>query len=980
MISNKVLITYKRKRLSANVKPAILKSDSSVKIEGEHCFRCGNVDVNENLLVCHSCFGSYHIRCIESSSEYVPEDSWLCSACTKNCNTEVPLLPQFSKIIENEIVEEPEMGLMKLGDQRVLLNSRSLEEKYTEDTPSLMNPTIKRVSDIKDNVGEDFGSTGKVVKETSGFLSSNLESVGRSTHIDLNTCTETDPNSKFSESVASGVSLDKKCDIVVNDDCPKENTKTRLITFHRRVKKKQKIDDESITRYSRDEIKQSQAGTHSHELGASCRCAGSTVISDLSRPSQLHVVQQDAHDIRKDAHVEDNDAGLKHAGQSDVADEHKELCFQRPHTVSQDPVPSEPLHGLNYQSVNLDSSPSDSTEEPTLLHDNKHPGRPTNNVTLMIENKGTELVSEERGMVSGTEICAAIPVSTYLSNSFGKQPTVFMAGNLLEPHNSSQNCELVIVNEEANNKAKALKWLKTLDNELEAKGVGSSNQKERNSTNCRVGSNGRASSMNPINTFTKIELNKDMSKECRNHISGLKETLQMEPRHSIYEKQQNERTFNSHKCTDFLDLSLPVDSEVHEVSMNDLRSISVPLGGKDTLDTNWHKMGGVASLDKQLHVNHMIGSRVLRESGFLDKVQRVPHEWSEEELDSLWIGVRRHGLSNWSAILLDPKLCFSDSKAAEDLAEQWDKEQMKLLSGASYQPSRLTSDISGHLGRDDNCRRNTASNRFYSERGLPCFDLPTLRAETKLSLGGVYGQGENNTKRSLPHLSGFALHPLTFKSSVQNPFIGSNPTGSIHQRPGNGHQKTLKTKYHRYDCEPSASPKKKVEREAPTTGAANSTLPHWLKEVLTIPQRRSSLSMPCGVSSSNSANMINVDERVTAFPSAGELPSRCKDSHGRGILKRNNMTSRKNVNRIKVSENSVSMDNSLLQSGFSLQLNVGSIPLKPALTINSASRASTDVLELNNTSCDPTAPSNLVVIDSDASSEETISDDQGNRW
>ncbi|XP_042417923.1 uncharacterized protein LOC122006470 [Zingiber officinale] len=972
MISNKVLITYKRKRLSANAKPAILKSDSSVKVDGEHCFRCGNVDVNENLLVCHSCFGSYHLRCIESSSEYVPEDSWLCSTCTEKCDTEVPLLLQFGKIIENEIVGEPEMGLMKLGDQRVLLNSRSLEEKFIEENPSLMNPTIKRVNNIKDNLGADFGSTGKVVKETSGFLSSNLESVGRSTHIDLNTWTETDPNSRFSESVASVVSLDKKCDIVVNDDCPKENTKTRLITFHRRVKKKQKIDDESITRYSRDESKQSQAGTHSHELGGSCRCVGSTVVSDLSRPNQL----QDAHDIRKDAHVEDNDTGLKHTGQSDVADEHKELCFQRPHIVSHDPAPSQPSHGLNYQSVNLDSSPSDATEEPMLLDNNKHPGRP-NNVTSMTDDKGTELVSEERGMVSGAEICAAIPVSTYLKNSFGKQPTVFMAGNLLESQNSSQNCELVIVNEEANNKVKALKWLKTLDNELEAKGVGSSNQKERNSTNCRVESNGRASSMNLINTVTKIELNKDMSKECRNQISGPKETLHMKPRHSIYEKQQNERTFNNPKYTDFLDLSLPVDSEVHEVSMNDLQTISVPLGGDDTLDTTWHKMVGVTSLDKQLHVNHMIGSR---ESGFLDKVQRVPHEWSEEELDSLWIGVRRHGLSNWSAVLMDPKLCFSDSKAAEDLAERWDKEQMKLLTGASYQPSRPTSDISGHLGRDDNCWRNAASNRFYSERGLPCFDLPTLRAETKLSLGVVYGQGENDTKRRLPHLSGFTLHPLAFKSSSQNPFVGSIPTGTIHQKPGNGHQKRLKTKYLRYDCEPSASPKKKVEREAAATGAANSTLPHWLKEVLTTPQRRSSLSMPCGVSSSNSANMINVDERVTTFPSAVEPPSRCKDSLGRGILKRNNMTSRKNVNAVKVSEYSVSMDNSLLQSGFSLHPNVGSNPLKPTPPINTSSRASNDVVELNNTSCDPTAPSYLVVINSDASSEETISDDQGNRW
>ncbi|XP_074579827.1 uncharacterized protein LOC141836279 [Curcuma longa] len=977
MITNKVLITYKRKRLSANAKPAIFKADSSVKTEGEHCFRCGNVDVNENLLTCHRCSRSYHLRCIDSSSEYVPEDSCLCSACTEKCNTDGPLLPQSSKIIENEIIKEPGMGSVKLDDQKVLLHSRSPEEKFPEASASLMDPTIKRINNITDNLGADFGSTGKVVEEASRILSSNLESVGRSTSIDLNSWTETDPNSRFSESVALVGSSDKKCGIVLNDDCPKENTKTRLITFHRRVKKKQNVDDESITRYSRDEGKQSQACTQSHELGQGYRCADSTIISEVSGPSQLREVQQKAHDIRKDQDVEANGAGFKHVGEGDAAYEQKELCFQRPHIMSQDPMPSQPSHDLNRQSVNLDSSASDATEEPILLHKSKHSGI-SNNVMPMTKNKRTELVLEEIGMVSGTELFAPMPVS--INSKPGKNPTVCTSENLLESQNSSQNFELVIVDEEANDKAKPLKWLKMLDNELEAKeGIGSSNQMEKNSRNCRVGSNGRASSTNPIDVSTKIQLNQEMPKECKNQISRLKETLQIRSNISIYQKQQDERTSNNPKYTDFLDLSLPLDSEAHEVSMNDLRSTLVPVSVKDTLEYSWHKMGGAASLDKQLHENDLIDSRVLKESTFLDRVQRFSREWSEEELDSLWIGVRRHGLNNWSAILMDPKLCFSESKVAEDLAERWDKEQMKLLNGASYQPRIPTSDLSVRLGGggDDSCWGHTASNKFYRERGMPCYDLPALRAETKLSLGGVYGQSENNTKRNLPHLPGFSVNSLTLRNSITNPFIGSIPTGYILQRPGIGYQNALSTKYHWYDCEPSTSPKKTAEAEAPKTAAANITLPHWLKEVLTIPQQRS-LPVTCGFPSLNSGNMINADERHTVvFPSAIEPPARRKDSRGRGILKRNNLTARKNVNSVRMSENS---ENSLLQSRFSFQSNVGSIPPKPTPPINTVSRASDDVLELNNTSCEPTAPSNLVVIESDASSEETISDDQGNRW
>lgn len=56
------------------------------------------------------------------------------------------------------------------------------------------------------------------------------------------------------------------------------------------------------------------------------------------------------------------------------------------------------------------------------------------------------------------------------------------------------------------------------------------------------------------------------------------------------------------------------------------------------------------------------------------------HDWSEEELDFLWIGVRRYGANNWEAILRDPRFRFTKFKTVEDLAARWEVEQRRLFS------------------------------------------------------------------------------------------------------------------------------------------------------------------------------------------------------------------------------------------------------------------------------------------------------------
>ncbi|XP_059287252.1 protein CHROMATIN REMODELING 4 isoform X1 [Lycium ferocissimum] len=77
-------------------------------------------------------------------------------------------------------------------------------------------------------------------------------------------------------------------------------------------------------------------------------------------------------------------------------------------------------------------------------------------------------------------------------------------------------------------------------------------------------------------------------------------------------------------------------------------------------------------------------------SGNLLKRKSKLDIWCEDELDCLWIGVRRHGRGNWDAMLRDPRLKFSKYKTPEDLSIRWEAEQLKILDGPAPKPSNPT--------------------------------------------------------------------------------------------------------------------------------------------------------------------------------------------------------------------------------------------------------------------------------------------------
>ncbi|CAA2979872.1 uncharacterized protein LOC111368821 [Olea europaea subsp. europaea] len=120
--------------------------------------------------------------------------------------------------------------------------------------------------------------------------------------------------------------------------------------------------------------------------------------------------------------------------------------------------------------------------------------------------------------------------------------------------------------------------------------------------------------------------------------------------------------------------------------------------------------------------------------GFPDRFES-PTTWSEEELDCLWIGVRRHGRGNWDTMLKDPRLHFFPWRTPRDLAERWDEDQSKLMySMLISQPKYAsTPDISS-------CHMKNFS---YPKIKRPLDDV-------QLSLGDVCPRYEDSVKKISP--------------------------------------------------------------------------------------------------------------------------------------------------------------------------------------------------------------------------------------
>ncbi|XP_031092451.1 uncharacterized protein LOC115997103 isoform X2 [Ipomoea triloba] len=211
----------------------------------------------------------------------------------------------------------------------------------------------------------------------------------------------------------------------------------------------------------------------------------------------------------------------------------------------------------------------------------------------------------------------------------------------------------------------------------------------------------------------------------------------------------------------------------------------------------------------QMILDNIVGSRAASLKGnknrFPEKLES-PMMWSEEELDSLWIGVRRHGRGKWDAMLRDPRLHFFSWRSSRDLAERWEEEQSKLLCGRSVSQVR-------QLRKADLYH----ANGVYSGKT----GQEDLANDVQLSLGHGYSQSEDMEKHSRYH------------------FLNIQSTGSTfcpYYHRGK-RSRAMLTQSERSESHSVPYVESSFIAGLPTDMAVSGTLPRWIKEAVAIPIR-----------------------------------------------------------------------------------------------------------------------------------------------
>ncbi|CAN6486047.1 unnamed protein product [Victoria cruziana] len=402
-----------------------------------------------------------------------------------------------------------------------------------------------------------------------------------------------------------------------------------------------------------------------------------------------------------------------------------------------------------------------------------------------------------------------------------------------------------------------------------------------------------------------------------------------------------------------------------------------------------------------------------------ERTQMYTNFWSEEELDSLWIGVRRYGRDNWNAMLRDPKLHFSECRIANDLAEQWKMEQKKLLN-SSLTAMRLSR--YGFPCIPDSMLARTADGRINGHKIGHCtsLSLEVPKANTALALGdpstSAVGSGAMRPDLCLHSQSSLSLlkddrskldAALSLSSGYEsrnaNFLKASNGESDLHRsRRGSAppDRKKKKNLWNFSKFQDSADrsqldlwsadklhssqdqedcPQSQEERIC--SGPGTDALPHWMREAVSSPSRVAPPLTSSHLATPHSGNLMCTDKQVIP-PILDPAPPPVSPEDSFKQLRKKSRISELDGQRL--TDAPASNRPPPANPGYpSVENRLALFPSEnshtPVTTSASNLPEREDSADSSKTHSDPLRVDDLSVQEEEASSEETISDDQSSR-
>ncbi|KAL2534756.1 Myb-like domain-containing protein [Abeliophyllum distichum] len=286
--------------------------------------------------------------------------------------------------------------------------------------------------------------------------------------------------------------------------------------------------------------------------------------------------------------------------------------------------------------------------------------------------------------------------------------------------------------------------------------------------------------------FLNGNIKEDKSHDCINHPPQFRD---------IASKNNFLQLFPENRSHDLLPSANTHQKAITFVESEESRSQLKPSGPQSCFDQTSSLLRHKMMLDNILRRARVAkGNR----SSFSDRFES-PTTWSEEELDCLWIGVRRHGRGNWDAMLKDPRLHFLPWRTPRDLAERWDDDQSKLMYNMPISQPKYAS---------------TPDVLSYRMKNFSYPKIKHPSDDVQLSVGDVCPRYEDSVKK---------ISPMDFINIQHNGQLQKQVTDS----------RTFPS----YSCAVPVAESSLHMGPMTSMDMKGCTLPPWLREAVAIPPR-----------------------------------------------------------------------------------------------------------------------------------------------